>query len=134
MFIKGVERHACGILKQLGTDYKFIFYTGGIIYDSSDVYRGGYSSYDSYYYFLTGGGGGWHSMTGTTSAQNVDFVNTSPYTGFAFNDIPASTDSFWIWDEYAFKFVHTPGVRTSLRYKVAVASIPKSSPFVQNCS
>ena len=115
-------------MRFISNDHKFIFYTGGEPFDSNRNGRFNDGGYDAFYFDISGNSG-WHSLAGTTGANNVDFVNTSPYTGFAF--YPST--SLWIWDEFSNKFYSNSDTRITFRYRAAVASIPKSSPFVKDC-
>ena len=120
-------------MKKIEDDNKILFYTGGTIVRYTGSVFTGSSSYDAYYYDLTADTY-WHSFTGATGQMNMEFVRTSPYEGYIFNWSPTmSLTNWYVWDEYAFKFVRNENERLSLRQEFTVAGIPKSSPFLTNC-
>ena len=129
----GIERLGCGILKRISDDSNFLFYTGGAIRRSYDGYNyEGWSSYDAFWWKLNENSG-WHSLEGTNGANNVRFVKTSPYTGFAFNGMPYKSSNWWIWQENSFGFRVNPEDRPTQRHEFFTVAIPKTSPYLENC-
>ena len=129
----GVERLACGILKRLSDDVRFLFYTGGNIIRRSDGhdFRGD-SNWDAFWWDLSHNTG-WHDLTGTRGYSNIQFVKTNPYTGFAFNGQPYRAVNWWIWEENSFRFVKNTIDRPTQRHDFSSVAIPKLSPFLRNC-
>ena len=128
-----MERLACGILKRLSDDSRFLFYTGGnpIHRSNGHNYRGD-AHWDAFWFDLTHNSG-WHGLEGTNGASDIHFVKTNPYTGFAFNGVPYQSINWWSWEENSFKFVLNSEDRPTLRNQFATVAIPKSSPFLKNC-
>ena len=129
----GIERLGCGILKRITDDSKFLFYTGGAIRRQSDGYDfGGHSSYDAFWWNLKDNTG-WHGLEGTNGVNNVHFVKTNPYTGFAFNGMPYKSSNWWVWQENSFRFLVNPDDRPTRRHEFFTVAIPTTSPYMKNC-
>ena len=136
----GRERHTCGIIKRVRDEHKILFVSGGlIVYHRSNDCTEPYDDWTNGHamsYDLTTYPSDWNeTMRGTIREQNLEFTKISPYEGFIFKWGGGATD-WWIWDVNKEDFVKTTSEypRDSVRHEFSVATIPKSSPFIKNCT
>ena len=133
--------HTCGVLKRINDDHKILFVTGGWFTYHQDE---GYYIHDDYqydglyhgmYYDLTLSPDSWnYTMVGTVREHNLEYASISPYEGFVFKN-GGGTQGWWIWNERRQDFDRTFSEypMDSNRHELSVASIPKTSPMVENC-